>query len=242
MGGDGRGRLRVVSRGCVLRVRRAPAALGGRGRTGGVAVKADLFPLARNANRYLRGLGVGAGLNLSPSISTAYIDPATSERVELSSSQNAYKFEGIYRYYFGLSTFGLGWVGLRAGYNAYQFSIDQNPILTDSDRGGFVASLDVGVPIQSFLKLEARGALIPKAAPGEKERERYGVAASGGGFSGSVGLTSDLGHPEWHVGAGAFFDFAHFGDRYANYVGVQPEKGRSLEDYKALTIGVKASY
>lgn len=209
---------------------------------GGVNLEADLFPLARNARSYLRGLGLGAGFNLSPSIATAYVDPSTSERVELGSSQNRYWFEGIYRYYYALGSVGAGWVGLRAGYTAYHFSIDENPILTDSQRGGFLATLDIGVPIQSYLKLEARGALIPSAIPGEKERERYGVTAKGGGFNGSVGLTSDLGHPEWHVGAGAFFDFAHFGDRYANYPDVQPEKGRTLEDYKGLSLGLKASY
>ncbi|MGI5863029.1 MAG: hypothetical protein ACOX6T_13340 [Myxococcales bacterium] len=209
---------------------------------GGVLLKLDLFPLARNSTAALRGLGLGGGANFSPSIATAYPDPVTGELVDAASSQNRYWFEGIYRFYFGLGSVGSGWIGLRAGYTAYKFSIDENPIVPESDRGGFFATLDVALPLQSFLRVEARGSLVPIAPPGEKEIARYGANASGGGFSGAVGLTSDLGHPEWHLGLGAFFEFAHFGDRYVNYEGEHPEFGRSLEDYMGLSLGLKAMY
>ncbi len=209
---------------------------------GGVLLKVDLFPLARNSTAGVRGLGLGGGANFSPSIATAYPDPSTGEPVDAASSQNRYWFEAIYRYYFGLGEVGSGWIGLRAGYTAYKFSIDENPIVPESDRGGFFATLDAALPVQRFLRIEARGSLVPVASPGEKEIARYGANASGGGFSGAVGLTSDLGHPEWHLGLGAFFEFAHFGDRYVNYEGEHPEFGRSLEDYMGVSLGLKAMY
>jgi hypothetical protein len=50
----------------------------------------------------------------------------------------------------------------------------------------------------------------------------------------------DLGHPEWHIGLQAMFEYVYFGDRYNNPIDVHPEFGRAVESYLGFRVGLKS--
>lgn len=206
----------------------------------GIQLGGTFFPL-RGEDNLLRGLGLSASYGRSVFLQTRYLDESRQAKV-FGSRQQRIRGELLWRLYFRLAGTGDGYVGVSAGYLSHAFFVEPNPKIVDSRRGGLIAGVEASVPLHRFLSAEARFTGIPLANPGEKERKLYGSAVSGGGFTLQAGLSSDLGHPEWHVAPVALFEMTHFGDRYANLDGGSPRKGRALERYLGAVIGARASF
>ncbi len=214
---------------------------------GGFYLRADVFPL-RFLDNFGRGLGLSAAFGRSVGLVTHYKKEDGSPD-SFESTQQRLQFALAYRFYFRLDGIGDGWVGLRGGYLMHGFFVGTNPKIVESVRAGAYGELDVAMPLQRFIRIEARAALVPLAGPGATEKAKYGAGdpvsgreTNGGGWFMEAGLTSDLGHPEWHIGLQAMFEYAWFGDRYNNPEDVRPVFGRALESYLGLRLGLKTQF
>ncbi|HEY3446900.1 MAG TPA: hypothetical protein VGK67_11075 [Myxococcales bacterium] len=210
----------------------------------GVLVRLDAFPL-RFLDNFVRGVGLSFAYGSSLGLRTHYTEDSVDKSFE--SRQQKLMVEVLYRFYFRIGGAGDGWAGLRGGWLHHAFYVADNPKIVESVRSGLYGQLDVGMPLHRFLRIEAKGTLIPYASPGATERLKYGAGdeennrpTQGGGWSVEGGLTSDFGHPEWHIGLQAMFEYAYFGDRYNNPPDVHPEFGRATENYMGFRVGLKS--
>jgi hypothetical protein len=207
---------------------------------GGLLLTAELF-LLHDRDNLLRGIGLAGSFGRSLFLKTHYLD---ADRVEhqFSSAEQRASAEAMWRLYFRLEGPGEGYVGLRGGWRWHWFLLDENPKIVESRRGGLFGGAEVAFPLHRYVHIEASFFGIPLAGPGEKERAAYGAAASGGGFAARGGFSSNFGDPALHLGAAVFFDYVHYGDRFANEQGVHPEFGRALEDYAGIHVGVRTRW
>ncbi|MGC4114017.1 MAG: hypothetical protein QM765_05035 [Myxococcales bacterium] len=221
----------------------------------GVLARLDVFPL-RFLDNFVRGVGLSFAYGTSLGLRTHYTEDSVDKSFE--SRQERMMVEILYRFYFRIGGVGDGWAGIRGGWLNHAFYVGENPKILESVRNGFYGQLDLAMPLHRFLRVEAKGTLVPFAGPGAVERVGkpgcdptagvcgYGAGdpennrpTQGGGWFVEGGLTSDLGHPEWHIGLQAMFEYAYFGDRYNNPVDTHPEFGRAVETYMGFRIGLK---
>ncbi len=206
---------------------------------GGILLQADLFPL-RGVESFVRGFGLGGGFGRSLQLASHYTDMYGADR-QFGSVQQRLWGELGYRLTFSLGG-GDGWVQARAGYLEHLFKVDPNPkSVVESRRAGFYGALDLSFPLGRYARIDARFALVPEAGPGAQERAAYGEQATGGGYGGTAGLSSDFGHPEWHVRVEAAFELLYFGDRYTDDSGALPPFARAQEIYLGGLLGLRGS-
>lgn len=210
----------------------------------GLMVRLDAFPL-RFLDNFVRGLGLSFAYSSSLGLRTHYTEESVDKSFD--SRQQKIMVELLYRFYFRLGGLGDGWAGLRGGWLHHAFYVGENPKIVESVRSGFYGQLDVGMPLSNYVRIEAKGTLVPFASPGATEMLKYGAGdpdnnrpTQGGGWFVEAGLGSDLGHPEWHIGLQAMFEYAYFGDRYNNPPDVHPEFGRATETYLGFRVGLRA--
>jgi hypothetical protein len=207
---------------------------------GGILVRADLFPL-NGVGGFARGIALGGGFGQSLSLMTHYIDSHNTDQ-QFGSYQQRFWGELGYRLTFSLDGAGEGWIEARGGYLFHLFAVEPNPkSVVESRRSGFYGALAALFPLHRYVALDARFALVPSASPGDQERAAYGANASGGGLNLSVGLSSDFGHPEWHVRAQALYELVYFGDRFTDNSGKLPPFAQGKETYQGALFGVQGS-
>jgi hypothetical protein len=207
---------------------------------GGILLRADLFPL-RGVDSFVRGFGLGGGFGRSLLLTTHYTDMFGADQ-QFASVQQRFWGELGYRLTFSLGSAGDGWVQARGGYLVHLFEVDPNPkSVVESRRAGLYGALDLSFPLSRYARLDARFALVPYANPGAQERAAYGAQVTGGGLGGTAGLSSDFGHPEWHLRVEALFELMYFGDRYTDSAGVLPLFARAQEVYMGAVLGLQGS-
>lgn len=209
---------------------------------GGILVRADLFPFSGTGG-FARGIGLGGGFGQSLSLLTHYTDSQGADQHFGSYQRRAFGELG-YRLTFDLGGAFEGWIQVRAGYLFHLFEVDPNSRnVFESRRSGFYGELAALFPLHRYAALDARFALAPSAGPGAQERAAYGANAAGGGFNGAAGLSSDFGHPEWHVRVHALFELVYFSDQYADSSGTSsiPTFARAQETYAGAVIGLKGA-
>lgn len=207
----------------------------------------ELFPAARVRNRYLRGIGLVAGMRMNPGIKVSYT-LGDSAATELSGKEIDFSVDATYRFYYNLGFIRNGWVGLRLGYMRYSFTIDENPLFSGSAHGGFSMAIDAGFPLARYLSLELGFAFQPSAAPGDDERIFFSnsgnadeVAANGKGLKVQAGLSFPFNR---YIGLNVLFDYTrHWADLSKYKEGssdIIPAK--SIEQYIGLSIGLNGKF
>jgi hypothetical protein len=195
----------------------------------GVGVEAEVLPLARGENRYLRGLGLALGFQRGTSETTVRLSTpsgSTPER-EVVATDTAFSALALYRYHFGLVRRGtplLGHVGLRAGLMGRAFDVrdDAQTALAGTHRLSPVVGLEVAVPVARWMRLEGAGHLLLSPPPGEwlggeqdeldLEVRDFGESVSSFGWSAELGLAGDLWGP---LGYAARFRLMHVSDTFS---------------------------
>jgi hypothetical protein len=207
---------------------------------GGIVVRADLFPL-NGVGGFARGIGLGGGFGQSLQLATHYTDSRSTDQ-QFGSYQQRFWGELGYRLTFSLDGAGEGWVEARGGYLFHLFAVEPNPkSVVESRRNGLYGALAALFPLHRYAALDARFALVPSASPGAQERAVYGANASGVGLNLTAGLSSDFGHPEWHVRAQALFELVYFDDHFTDNSGKLPSFARGEETYYGALFGVQGS-
>lgn len=208
----------------------------------------ELFPAARVRNRYLRGIGLVAGMRMNPGIKVSYTLGANATPTELSGKEIDFSVDATYRFYYNLGFIRNGWVGLRLGYMRYSFTIDENPLFSGSAHGGFSMALDAGFPLARYLTLEMGFAFQPSAAPGDDERIFFSnsgnadeVAANGKGLKVQAGVSFPFSR---YIGLNVLFDYTrHWADLSKYREGssdIIPAK--SIEQYIGLSVGLNGKF
>lgn len=205
----------------------------------GVALNAELFPLAFVDNRILQGFGVVGGFMYGQSQTRIVEQTAQGQGPDktVNSDDLSFNVQGAWRFHFEmglpLELFSskdsallqhyrqpVGWVGARGGVVSRSFLIDPDAgvSLPSSDRSAFpVVGLDAALAIFPFLRLELAGSIFFNPKPGADQIIGYGNLAdpTGGatatGFGIEAGLAGDLWGP---IGYSVRWKMMSFTDRY----------------------------
>lgn len=208
----------------------------------------ELFPAARVRNRYLRGIGLVAGMRMNPGIKVSYSLGANAAPTELNGKEIDFSVDATYRFYYDLGFIRNGYVGLRLGYMRYAFTIDENPLFSGSSFGGFSMAIDAGFPLARYIAIELGFAFQPSASPGEDERVFFSntgnadeVAANGMGLKVQAGLAFPFSR---YIGLNVLFDYTrHWADLSKYKEGTADIiPATSVEQYIGLSIGLNGKF
>ena len=208
----------------------------------------DLFPAARVSNRYLRGIGLVAGLRMNPGIKVTYSIGTDSEETELKGKEIDFSIDATYRFYYDLGFIRNGWVGLRLGYMRYGFTIDENPLFSSSSHGGFSMAIDAGFPLARYLTLDLGFAFQPSTAPGDDERVFFSntgdaaeVAANGKGLKFNAGVSFPFSR---YIGLNIAFDYTRYWSDLSKYKAESTDviPATTVEQYIGLAIGLNGKF
>ncbi|WP_223646331.1 hypothetical protein [Corallococcus sp. EGB] len=223
----------------------------------GLALEAEVLPLAREPQSVLRGLGLKLGVQrgFSSSDVTLTGDGGKTPVREVSATDTAFTAQAMYRYYFRFGTTRpqQGYVGARAGIQTRAFDVEEstdNP-LTGTHRVFPSVALDLTVPLFSSVRLDASGGLLFSPKPGHspdadggrraQEVTDYGTSVSSFGWTAELGVTGDIWGP---FGYDVAWRLAHFRDTFSG-AGTRTgwnNGGVAEETYSSLHVGLIATY
>ncbi|RKG88977.1 hypothetical protein D7W82_08385 [Corallococcus sp. CA049B] len=223
----------------------------------GLALEAEVLPLARHPTSALRGLGVqlGAQRGFSSSDVTLTGDGGQTPVREVNATDTAFTAQAMYRFYFRFGTTRpqQGYVGARAGIQTRAFDVEQSTDtpLTGTHRVFPSVALDLSVPLFSSVRLDASGGLLLSPKPGHSpeadggrralEVRDYGTSVSSFGWSAELGVSGDIWGP---FGYDVAWRLAHFKDRFsgAGTLTGWNDGGAAEETYSSLHVGLIATY
>ncbi|GMT98951.1 hypothetical protein KH5H1_30700 [Corallococcus caeni] len=223
----------------------------------GLALEAEVLPLARHESSVLRGLGLllGAQRGFSSSDVTLTGDGGQTPVREVSATDTAFTAQALYRFYFRFGTTRpqQGYVGARAGIQTRAFDVEasaDNP-LSGTHRVFPSVALDLSVPLFGSVRLDASGGLLLSPRPGHSpdadggrralEVRDFGTSVSSFGWSAELGVTGDIWGP---FGYDVAWRLAHFKDRFsgAGTLTGWDDGGATEETYSSLHVGLIATY
>ncbi|MFB1479066.1 hypothetical protein [Corallococcus sp. RDP092CA] len=223
----------------------------------GLALEAEVLPLARDPRSVLRGLGIQLGVQrgFSSSDVTLTGDGGQTPVREVSATDTAFTAQALYRYYFRFGTTRpqQGYVGARAGIQSRAFNVEpsaDNP-LSGTHRVFPSVALDLSVPLFSSVRLDASGGLLLSPRPGHspdadggrraQEVSDFGASVSSFGWSAELGVSGDIWGP---FGYDVAWRLAHFRDRFsgAGTLTGWDAGGAAEETYSSLHVGLIATY
>lgn len=223
----------------------------------GLAVEAEVLPLARHPSSALRGLGIQLGVQRGFSTSDVTItgDGGHTPVREISATDTAFTAQALYRFYFRFGTTRpqQGYVGARAGVQTRAFDVEataDNP-LSGTHRVFPSVALDLSVPLFSSVRLDVSSGLLLSPKPGHSpeadggrralEVRDFGTSVSSFGWSAELGVSGDIWGP---FGYDVGFRLAHFRDRFSG-AGTRTgwgDGGAAEETYSSLHAGLIATY
>jgi hypothetical protein len=116
-------------------------------------------------------------------------DPSTGAPGSFKSSERRIEGNVTGRLYFNLLG-GVGHAGVYGGVTQRKFSVDDNPLISESARFGGAFGLITEIPLAgNFVKATGRFAYMPALNPGVTETTLYGETGRGGGFDVRGGLS-----------------------------------------------------
>ncbi len=207
---------------------------------GSVELSGELFPL-RGLNNLARGIGVSGHYFQSLLLQSHYKQPNGTDQA-FGSGEQRFGGEGLFRLTFDVPA-GAMWVTARVGWEEHLFSVEANPVITESLRSGLIFGVDASFPLTSALRVNARFEDMPFAGPGPVEQTQYGTPAAGGGFLLRGGLSYDI-FVKSGVAASLYanFDMLSFTDRYSGGGAQAPQGGVASELYLGAEVGARARY
>jgi hypothetical protein len=194
----------------------------------GLALDADLYPLARFPNRFLNGLGVVAAFNFGQSITkiNAQTPQGSGPDTFVTSVEVGWAASLVWRYHFFLGLDAekrqatVGFVGVRVGLGGRNFTIDPTAgtPLPSSQRVFFPSiGLDASVPIVSYLHVDAGFSWLFSPKPSAEQIVGYGsqLDPTGGvlttGFAIEAGVSGHVWGPLGYI---VHLRYTNFADRY----------------------------
>jgi len=224
----------------------------------GVLGNLEVLPLARLDNRFVRGLGVGVGIQRGYSETRVKVTTPTGETptrtvVATDTTMSAML---LYRYYFNMGTDSrprLAYGGLKGGAMSRAFDVDDEARapLTGSHRLHPAVGLEFSFPLRRWLRLEGGGQffLNPRAGQSlfedegalELEVRELGAEVSGAGFSGELGVAGDFWGP---LGYSVRFRYMNVKDSFSG-AGAKfgwEQGGVAAEQHGDLIFGLTATY
>ena len=226
---------------------------------GGVAVQAELFPLAHLGSPFLRGLGLALAYQrgfASTQVTVSTTTGSTPTR-EVYATDTSYGAWLAWRYFFGLGGKSAplwGHAGLRLGASGREFDVAETveaplPVV---HRLHPTVGLDISVPLMRAVRIEGGGELFLLATPGRSllgagngslvaEVRDYGTTVSSLGWAAELGVAGDIWGP---VGYSARFRLQHYGDRFS---GTGARRGWTAggvaeDTFSGVTAGVTLSW
>jgi hypothetical protein len=224
----------------------------------GVLGNLEVLPLARLDNRFVRGVGVGVGIQRGYSETRVKVTTQTGETptrtvVATDTTMSAML---LYRYYFNMGTDSrprLAYGGLKGGVLSREFNVDDDARapLTGSHRLHPAVGLEFSIALRRWLRVEGGGQLFlnPHAGQslfedeGELELEvrELGAEVSGAGFSGELGVAGDFWGP---LGYSVRFRYMRAKDTFTG-AGAKfgwEQGGVAAEQHGDLIFGLTATY
>ncbi len=230
----------------------------------GIALTADVFPLARMDNRVLQGFGLRPGFMYGQSQTRIVEETPQGQGPDktVKSDDVGFALQLMWRYHFQTG-YGdpqpLAWVGIRGGLASRSFLIDPKAgtSLPSSERvfptgAGFpVLGLDAAIGLNSYLRFEFELSYFLNPRPAAEQIVGYGNLndPTGGASATGLGLEIGVAGQIWGpIGYAVHWRYQGFTDRYYG----QGQKwtvcnelqcgGVGEESFHSILWGVTASY
>jgi hypothetical protein len=224
----------------------------------GVLGNIEVLPLARLDNPFVRGVGVGVGIQRGYSETRVKVTTQTGETPTRTvvATDTTLSAMLLYRYYFNVGTDSrprLAYGGLKGGVLSREFDVDEDARapLTGSHRLHPSVGLEFSFPLRRWLRIEGGGQyfLNPRAGQSlfedegalELEVRELGAEVSGAGFSGELGVAGDFWGP---LGYSVRFRYMSVKDTFSG-AGAKfgwEQGGVASEQHGDLLFGLTATY
>ncbi len=212
----------------------------------GFSLSVEVFPFAK-ADSFLRGFGLLGNYDRGFSQTNVRVQTSASPDVtqrQVYSSDQGISALASYRYFFAVDAKAeplVGYGGLRAGFMARTFDVDQNAAapLPGSHRRYATIGVEALYPVKKFLKFGASGNYFIGPKPSTSEINDYGSKSNSHGWGLEMGASGDVTGP---LGYTLQFKLSKYTDQFSGVGSKWLSGGIAEETYLSLYWGATAHF